>query len=219
METLLAHCTALFSQHGGLFAVFFLGGLTGGFTHCLAMCGPFVACERMCSSQACSKTSQISAAMGLPYHLGRLTTYGALGFFAALLSKQVAAASWWPVASAIMLATAGAMFLLSCAKSCLHKKPAASNKGFTYLRGVLLGFSPCGLLYAAVMMAATLANPLSGLVAMWLFTLGTMPALLIASSGAELLSRKWQRGMQNVGRAMMVFNGLSLLVMAAHEVR
>ena len=87
------------------------------------------------------------------------------------------------------------------------------------MRGVLLGFIPCGLLYAAVMMAATLANPLSGMVAMWLFTLGTMPALLIASSGADLLSRKWQHSMQNVGRAMMVFNGLSLLVMAAHEVR
>ena len=82
-----------------------------------------------------------------------------------------------------------------------------------------MGFMPCGMLYAALMMAATLANPLYGALAMGVFTLGTMPALLIASGGAEMLSRKWQHAMQQIGRAMMAFNGLSLLVMAARIVR
>lgn len=220
MESLLAHCAAAFSAHGGLFAAFFFGGLTGGFTHCLMMCGPFVACERMCSSGAChSKTQTASRAMGLSYHLGRLTTYGALGFAAALMSKQIAASSWWPLASSLMLAMAGMMFLLSCAKSCTHHTVHAGAPRTTYLRGVLLGFMPCGLLYAALMMAATLADPISGMVAMWLFTLGTIPALLVASGGAELISRRWQRTSQHVGRAMMAFNGLSLLVMATKVVR
>jgi sulfite exporter TauE/SafE len=214
MEALLAHCNSLFSAEGGFLLAFFIGGLTGGFTHCLAMCGSFAACGS-CTSQPCNSTM---VAMGFPYHLGRMTTYGALGFLVALLSKQISTTHWWPLLSSLMLAGAGVLFLVSFVKSCRHGALSTPSR-LTYLRGAMLGFMPCGLLYAALMMAATLANPLHGMVAMWVFTLGTLPALLIASGGAELLSRKWQHAMQHVGRAMMAFNGLSLLVMAARVMR
>lgn len=220
METLLAHCVSAFAEHGALFPAFFLAGLTGGFTHCLAMCGPFVACERMCDSKACASASgSVRGAMAIPYHLGRTTTYGALGFGAALLSKQVVSYSWWPWVSSAMLAGAGILFLLSCVNACRHEAGKSPILKLTYARGVLLGFMPCGLLYAALMVAATLADPFGGMVAMWLFTLGTMPALLIVSGGAELFTRRWRQAMQTLGRAMMAFNGLSLLVMAARIVR
>ncbi|MCC7260748.1 MAG: sulfite exporter TauE/SafE family protein [Alphaproteobacteria bacterium] len=220
METLLAHCVNAFAEHGALLPAFFLAGLTGGFTHCLAMCGPFVACERMCGSRACAGSGEkLRGAVAIPYHAGRMTTYGALGFGAALLSKQVAAYSWWPWLAAAMLAGAGILFLISCANACRHEAGHSPLFRLTYARGVLLGFMPCGLLYAALMVAATLVNPWSGMLAMWLFTLGTMPALLIVSGGAELFTRRWRQAMQTLGRAMMAFNGLSLLVMAARTVR
>lgn len=215
MEVLLAHCAALFSDHGGMVAIFFVGGLTGGFTHCLAMCGPFVACESMCASKKCSKSGNIASASSFKYHLGRMTTYGGLGFAVALLSRQVSGYAWWPLISSMMLAAAGIMFLFSCFQSCQHGDAGSDKSALGYLRGVLLGFMPCGLLYAALMMAATLANPVAGMFAMWLFTLGTVPALLIASGGAEFFSRKWQPAMRNAGRAVMAFNGLSLIIMAA----
>lgn len=159
-----------------------------------------------------------SEAAGLPYHLGRLTTYGALGFTVALLSKQIAATHWWPLFTFFMLAGAGMLFLFSFIRSYAAPSLTAYPR-LTYLRGLLLGFMPCGLLYAALMMAATLANPLSGMLAMWIFTIGTMPALLIASGSAEILGRQWQGIMQHAGRAMMAFNGVSLLVMAARMMR
>jgi sulfite exporter TauE/SafE len=211
MDALIAHCAGLFSSEKGIFLTFFIGGLTGGFTHCLAMCGPYVVCEGLCKSKSCTKR-QVS---GWKYHLGRLTTYGLLGFLVALLSKQVAAASWWPALSSFMLAGAGILFLLSFLKTC-HHRPSSK---LSYWQGLLLGFMPCGLLYAALMMAATLANPIMGMLAMWIFTLGTIPALILASGSATLLSRKWQHIMQIVGRAMMAFNGLSLLMMAARIMR
>lgn len=217
----MEQCAASFSQHGGLFAVFFLGGLTGGFTHCLGMCGPIVASEVIsCGSSCggCGRASEYKKAGGLSYHLGRMTTYGALGFMVALISKQVTALPFWPWLSAAMLFAAGAIFLASSVPGCRHSLFKTSGK-ITYLRGVMLGFMPCGLLYAALMMAATLANPFSGLIAMWLFTLGTIPALLIASGGAHLLSKKRQDVVSGVGRALMAFNGLSLLVMAVKIVR
>ena len=57
------------------------------------------------------------------------------------------------------------------------------------------------------------------MVAMLIFTLGTIPALLIASAGTAVLAQKWQNYMHRLGRVMMMFNGLSLLVMAGKIVR
>lgn len=82
-----------------------------------------------------------------------------------------------------------------------------------------MSFMPCGLIYAALMMAATLANPWAGMVAMWLFVLGTMPVLLAASGGAALLAVRWQEKMREIGRLGMAFNGFALLVMAAKVMR
>ena len=215
MEALLAHCTAAFSHAGGLFAVFFLGGLMGSLTHCLVMCGPVVACQSACGG-GCGK--RMSTAAQWHYHLGRLLTYGALGFFAALLSKQIAAASYWPKLSAAMMVIAGVLFLLSAMFPSRHALLAISPRN-GFLRGVLMSFMPCGLIYAALMMAATLANPLAGMFAMWLFVLGTIPALLIASGGAALLAGKWKEMMGGIGRFGMAFNGLALLVLAINTVR
>ena len=215
MEALLAHCSAAFSQSGGLFAVFFLGGLMGSLTHCLVMCGPIVAGQVACAG-GCGKRSANVSQWG--YHLGRLTTYSALGFAVALVGKQIAALAFWPIVSSAMLVIAGGMFIFSSLPSRATSACRVSAKS-NYLRGALMGFMPCGLLYAALMMAATLANPLRGMLAMGLFTMGTVPALLLASGGAEWVSRKWQRTMHQVGRAMMAFNGVTLLVMAAKQVR
>lgn len=215
MEALLAHCSLAFSQHGGLFAVFFLGGLTGSLTHCLIMCGPVVACQSACGG-GCGR--RMSAAMQWQYHLGRMLTYGAFGFFAALLSRQVEATRYWPALSAAMTAMAGGVFLLSSLVPNRHALLAYTpSNGF--LRGVLMSFMPCGLIYAAVMMAATLANPLAGMVAMWLFVLGTVPALLVASGSALGLALTWQAWMRGIGRFGMAFNGLTLLAMAAKMMR
>lgn len=206
MEALLAHCTEVFSGQGSFYLAFFLGGLTGGFTHCLAMCGPLAACDRLCAASCQSKNN------GIAYHLGRLTTYSALGFVAALLGRQLSAFTWWPDFSAVMLAGAGLLFLLTCAG-----KVTIGRMSFS--RGLMLGFMPCSLIYAALMMSATLSHPWEGMLAMALFALGTMPALLIAHLGAEFFSRKWRQAMQQAGCCLMAFNGLSLLVMAARIVR
>lgn len=215
MEALLLHCSAAFSQAGSLFAVFFLGGLTGSLTHCLVMCGPVVACQSACGG-GCGK--RMSAASQWQYHLGRLLTYGALGFVAALFSKQLAATSYWPAISAAMMVMAGGLFLLSAMVPNQHALLGFAPKN-GFLRGLLMSFMPCGLIYAALMMAATLANPLAGMFAMWLFVLGTIPALLVASGGAAMLAVKWQEMMRGIGRFGMAFNGLTLLVMAAKVMR
>lgn len=226
MEALLAHCQMAFTEHSSLLAVFFVGGLTAGFTHCLAMCGPLVVAESTrcagscggCSTRQSSTRQVVNSASQWPYHLGRMATYGALGFAAALLSRQIQEVSWWPWLSAVMLIAAGLMFIGSSIPACRHLS-LPMLPGNRFLKGALMGFIPCGMLYAALMMAATLADPFSGMVAMWLFVMGTLPALLCAGAGAQFLKKYWPRELQWAGRAVMAINGLSLLVMAENLVR
>lgn len=214
METLLAHCLTAVSAHGGMVAVFFLGGLTGSLTHCLVMCGPVVACQAVCGG-GCG--SRMSAASQWQYHLGRLLTYGMLGFFAALLSRQIATASFWPLLSSLMMLCAASLFLLSALFPSPHRILSSPKQGF--LRGVFMSFMPCGLIYAALMMAATYAEPLAAMVAMWLFVLGTIPALLLASGSAGLLAQRWREWISGIGRFGMACNGLALVAMAVRVVR
>ncbi|MBY0407057.1 MAG: sulfite exporter TauE/SafE family protein, partial [Rickettsiales bacterium] len=161
IEHFLAQCAGSFSIEKHWLLAFFLAGVTGGFTHCLAMCGPLAACDA-CASAPCGKKKAATEALSLPYHIGRIGTYAALGFTVSFFSSLIAAYRWWPYLSSFMLAAAGLMFL----KSCLipHTRPKSG-----LLRGITLGFMPCGLLYAALMMAATLPNPFSGLAAMFAF--------------------------------------------------
>lgn len=216
----------------------------GSLTHCLVMCGPVVACQSACgvannrrviatkievespifraegsvslSKKSCGK--RMSAASQWQYHFGRLLTYGALGFFAALFSRYLVASAYWHLTTQAMMLAAGALFLLSAMIPSQHRL-LSYNPENGFLRGVLMSFMPCGLIYAALLMASTMKNPWSGMVAMMLFVLGTVPALLLASSGAALLAVKWQKAMQGVGRYGMAFNGLTLLVIAARSMR
>ncbi len=215
MEALLTHCSVAFGGHGNLFFVFFLGGLTGSLTHCLAMCGPVVACQAACGG-TCGK--KLTAAAQLPYHAGRFLMYGVLGFFASLLSRQLSTYDFWPMLTATLMVVAGLLFIGSSLLPNQHAMFITSQNN-AFIRGVLMGFMPCGLLYAALMMAATIPHPLGGMVAMWCFVLGTMPALLMASSGAALIAQKWQRAMGNIGKIGLTLNGLTLIAMAVRIVR
>ena len=53
--------------------------------------------------------------------------------------------------------------------------------------GTLWGWVPCGHVYMVLMIAALQANAVSGALTMLAFGLGTLPALLAASFGAERL--------------------------------
>jgi sulfite exporter TauE/SafE len=214
MEALLAHCSAALTLHKGLLALFFLGGLTGSLTHCLLMCGPVVACQSACAG-GCGKRTNASQ---WEYHLGRFLTYGAFGFFSALISRQLSVLSYWPALSSTMMVMAGGLFFLSAVFPHSHRLFTTSSRN-SFVRGVAMSFMPCGLLYAALMMASTLANPWAGMFAMWLFVLGTMPVLFIASGGAAALAVRWQEIMSGIGRFGMAFNGLALLAMAARIMR
>jgi uncharacterized protein len=70
-------------------------GLAGGFGHCLAMCGPFVAAASLADGTACGRAAgaRRSRVFQLAYHLGRLGTYALLGALLGLLGEAQALAT------------------------------------------------------------------------------------------------------------------------------
>ena len=62
----------------GLAFAMLLAGLAGGFVHCAAMCGPFVVAQTLARSEGLA-IDRLRGAPLAPYHLGRATSYVALG--------------------------------------------------------------------------------------------------------------------------------------------
>lgn len=167
-----------------------------------------------------------------------MTTYAFLGIIASILSRQIVGSPVERWVAAILLTLAGIVFIATATpyfKSILkifrgslmaklagkmsnYSKPLLSNptglRG--YALGVMLGFIPCGLIFAALMVVATTADPFTAALGMILFTLGTFPSLFAVAIGSNFLFRKWPEEARTVASFVMLFNGLTLFAMAGN---
>ena len=82
------------------------------------------------------------------------------------------------------------------------------------LFGVVLGFLPCGLLYAALAVAASTAGPLEGGLAMFAFGLGTVPSLMTLGVLGQIAGRNWSRSMAKAAPLLLLLNAALLGAMA-----
>ncbi len=237
----IAHCQAVAVEHGSLFAGLLLTGLIGSLGHCAGMCGPFVLSQTVARLDAVAagdmrEWHRLAGAALLPYHLGRATTYAALGAVAAELAGgivNVSRLTWLPAA---LLAVAALLFLgyaLLRLNVRIPWLPAggaawwsraigdrlrplfANPSGWRgYALGIALGFLPCGLLYAAIAAAAASGDALAGGLAMAAFAIGTVPALLAVGLAGHLAARHWQAAATRALPILMVFNAAVLGVLA-----
>lgn len=234
---MFGECLHNFAVSYGLATSLLLAGLAGGFTHCIAMCGPFVLAQAEGVSGGGDRGRSLVKSLILPYHLGRLTTYvflavlfgGALNL--ALLFQPFRAYVVVPlllIAAAVFVVTAfprmAGLFpwavrlrlpvpgrLLSrLYKPLLPDRRPASR----YLLGILLGFMPCGLVVSALMAAATAPTVWQSAGAMAAFGVGTMPALFLVGAGAGFLNRIVLPGGYSVRQGFMVLSAFWLFVLA-----
>ncbi len=85
------------------------------------------------------------------------------------------------------------------------------NTAGCYLYGIMLGFLPCGLSYAAFAAALAAGSPLRGALATLCFGLGTLPSLLLLGTAAGTLLRRHQRLCELLAGLLMLGMALSLL--------
>jgi len=222
----------------------FVAGLAGSVLHCAPMCGPFVLGQvstrmaRMPAARLC-EMRRVGGAMLLPYHLGRLTTYALLGGVAASLGAGLGRLPWFGWLSGLLLAMAAVLFAAHAGRRLfpavarvlpgldpappglvrtLSRLVGRHAGGNGYVLGLLLGFLPCGLLYAALVVAAAGQNPAGGAMAMAAFGLGTVPALIgvgVLGQGAwRLAGRAGGNWMSRLSPAVLVLNAVVLGLLA-----
>ena len=148
----------------------------------------------------------------VPYHLGRLTTYSALGFAAGLGGL---AARGLGGNAGLFLLLGAVLLVLQAARRWRPGLPALPlARGLSgYPLGLALGFLPCGILYAALAAAAAAGSPVYSAVAMLCFGLGTVPALGAVGVLGAAGGHRFRRGMASVAPVFLLFNAGLLAVL------
>lgn len=237
----LAACHAVVTGHGTLLLTLMVTGFVGSASHCIGMCGPFVMAQTLSrlentDASKMSEWSRLQGALLVPYHLGRMTTYMALGALAGGLSGSLFRADTLKAVSAALLILAALFFLgyglkrlglwgggqksategrlsalIGRVAKPLFDKPVGLRG---YGLGLALGFLPCGLLYGALAASASAGGALESLFGMAAFSLGTIPALLGVGFAGHMAARQWQGAFARVAPYLLIINAGLLTFMA-----
>jgi len=206
--------------------------------HCAQMCGPIVVSYSLASIQtpsSASATSGRSPFFGhLAYNAGRILTYSALGAVAGLAGQSM---TWMGrlagisstasiIAGVLMILAGVAMFgwlprLAALGQSSavvtsrflrpLRSLLSSSGLSHRFALGLMLGFLPCGLIYAALMKSLSAGSAFGGAVNMLAFGLGTAASLLaigLLSTSFRFSLARW--GSQIAATAVILMGAVLL---------
>jgi sulfite exporter TauE/SafE len=209
------------------FATAFAAGLLGS-VHCLGMCAGLSGLFAAGATVASIKTQ---LPLAIAYNTGRIVSYTFLGVAVAMLGSSMVTAV--PVIAAPVRIASGALIILIGLQVAFswrllqpvekigasiwnhlapHAKgliPATSVIKAAGL-GLFWGWLPCGLVYGALLLAATTAEPVAGGLTMMAFGLGTMPAMVMTGLGASKLSAFMSRQRVGAGLLIIVLGVLTL---------
>jgi sulfite exporter TauE/SafE len=208
----------------GILGTLFLTGLLGSLGHCLGMCGPLVA---MVGLQFQAQKAAVVPSH-LLYHGSRLAVYALLGALAGGIGS-VLGLNKGLVPLAGMVSFGLGLFVILLGLGYLGWLPLGRLEGSgrwlstamsralergggrgTLLLGALNGLLPCGLVYTALLLAATAGGPVPGAIGMAVFGLATVPALLVIGLGAGALSARWRQRLLRIAGAFIVLVGIQL---------
>lgn len=197
--------------------------------HCVQMCGPLVLTYSVAANTATGRRSFLG--LHVAYNAGRTLTYmmlgaaaglagGAMGWVGRLAGVEHIASI---VAGSAMVLTAlvllglgrynqwtGFAFparLLRPAGKLIAAPTALAKFGL----GTLMGFLPCGLVYAALMRAVGAATPIGGALTMLAFGGGTAAALVAVGLGSSAATRKVARWSTTVSAITVMLMGALLI--------
>lgn len=200
-----------------------------GATHCVGMCGAFVA---LAVVQPDRDIPSSRLALTTAYNLGRLVTYLVLGSLAGGVGAVVdLGGDLVGVQRVAMLIAAGMMVVFGLASAAralgvaLPRMPlppvllrvarVGHERAFTLapltraaVVGLLTTLLPCGWLYAYVVIAAGTASPMWGALAMGVFWLGTLPAMGTLGLGIRTLMGPLGKRMPLATSALLIGVGL-----------
>jgi sulfite exporter TauE/SafE len=215
-----------------VYLLMFMTGLLGGFGHCIGMCGPVVASysmvmrEKRYHAHLLYSLGRITTYSIIGGVIGLTGSFvGVAGQMAKIQNAFVAILGC--VMIAMGLATAGWMRLPgraglsgNCLTSLIMKSmkviSEARGTGIYFPMGLVLGFIPCGLLYTVLIAAAgagaaaenAVQGFLSGMSMVFLFGLGTIPALFLLGSITSSATERLRGKLYRASGILMVLSGI-----------
>lgn len=185
-----------------LFLSVFAISLFGSFMHCIGMCGP-IASARYSLKLMNSKLSdsKLKNAIDYSYYIGKMLSYiviVTLIYFISFKLKENQISKYIIFGFLIALSVIFALIAIDFKRANKLAVGFTNNaaiskysKNFNLLSGFVLGFIPCGYLYAVLAMVALKSDYyLSAMLATVLFAVGTVPGLfIVAFCGNKFLYR------------------------------
>lgn len=204
-------------------------GLLAGLSHCVGMCGPLVSSFVM---QRRQQRAEVTSAL-LTFQLGRLTLYVGLGLlagtFGAAMRRTVVTQGWQSLMSMViglLLLIAGLNLLglwptqhtlvpsrlLYRLNGWMRRVISKQQPLAHFALGVSNGLLPCAPVYTVLLLAATTGGPLRGALTMFIFGLGTLPALLGVGLFAAQVSLRLRSQLYRVAALLIVLVGIQLIL-------
>jgi len=189
--------------------------------HCIGMCGPIAMMLPVDRNNSTKKAMQV-----LLYHAGRLTSYAMLGLLFGLLGRGLYVAGIQQQISIVMgvlmivLAIVPEKVfarynfsrpvynLISKVKTSLGSQFKRKSPDALFTIGLLNGFLPCGLVYAALFGAIAMQNVTLSITYMFLFGLGTIPLMSFVVYVSNFLSLPFRNKLQKTVPLITVIIGL-----------
>ncbi|MBU0935422.1 MAG: sulfite exporter TauE/SafE family protein [Spirochaetes bacterium] len=233
---LLAELSGLFTlipvigDQSSFFALLLAGLLTS--LHCVSMCGGIALSAGLpagfpTGTAASTPPRQAAVSRLLPslkYNLGRIVSYTLIGALAGAFGRGLGLSSLFR--AILMAAAAVFMLLMSLSMTGLLKLPRLRLPGLARLNktvhqkaaglgplaiGLANGLMPCGPLQAMQLFALGSGSALAGALAMFAFSVGTVPLLFLFGSGGALLPIRYRLMAVRTGAILIGFLGLTTL--------
>lgn len=178
-------------------------GLLGSF-HCVGMCGPIALILPV--QDPSGKLSYLRIFL---YNIGRALSYATLGLLFGFLGKSFSLFGWQQaltILCGIMMLlfvlmqyttifrhTQVDLFSTYIKNKISHYLQSKISPQSIFMIGYFNGFLPCGLVYVALAAALAAATPLYSALLMFVFGLGTMPAMILLMMTKKILPLQIRR--------------------------
>ncbi|HWR10448.1 MAG TPA: sulfite exporter TauE/SafE family protein [Rectinemataceae bacterium] len=210
--------------------LFVVGMLTS--VHCVAMCGGIALSQSVGAGIAGAEGNRKKLMPGFLYNGGRVVSYTIIGGIVGALG---AAFSFSPVLKGVISAAAGLFMILLGLKmlgllsglprmSRIIPAPlgravgrfssALGNRG-PFAVGILNGLMPCGPLQTMQLYALGTGGFAAGALSMLIFSVGTVPLMLVFSLAAAFIPKRLVPAMVKASAVLVMFLGLMTLGRAA----
>ncbi len=197
--------------------------------HCIGMCGSIIGTLTLSLSPEIRNQKKLLLPFVLNYNLGRIFSYtlagaaaGIVHSFATTHMTELHGHRFLQLLSAVIMASAGlyiagwfprfayiekmGMHFWKLIEPYGRKLIPVKNRSQAFVFGMVWGWLPCGLVYAALALSAATGDVKISALTMLFFGLGTLPAVMGVGIMTGLLTRlsRMQRFKQAIGLFMIV---------------